>query len=151
MKWWQVLLINTNCSIQHYSFIWAQLNGSKYCYVSLTHQSFVYTQLTDQTVLFLTIQFNLTHLFAHWISNSSIWPKDRTLTRATTPGLSRPGNDGNKRVLRIPQNSSITGASPSYSLMSYQDTRWWGFYPSAEMQWVYSTALTDPKRVGSKL
>ena len=33
-------------SIQHYSFICAQLNGSKYCYVSLT------------------IQLNLSHLFA---------------------------------------------------------------------------------------
>ena len=26
-------------------------------------QSFVYTQLNDQTVLFLTIQFNISHLF----------------------------------------------------------------------------------------
>ena len=44
-----------------------KLNGSKYCYVSLTIQlnmSFVYTQLNDQTVLFLTIQFSISHLFA---------------------------------------------------------------------------------------
>ena len=34
-----------------------------------------------------------------------------TLSGATTPGQSGPGN---KRVLYIPQNSSITGASPSY-------------------------------------
>ena len=36
-----------------------KLNGSNYCYVTLTiqlkHQPFVYTQLNDQTVLFLTI------------------------------------------------------------------------------------------------
>ena len=32
---------------------------------SLKLQSFVYTQLNDQTVLFLTIQFNVSHLIAH--------------------------------------------------------------------------------------
>ena len=38
---------------------------------------------------------------------------------ATTPGQSGPGSDGNKRVLRIPPNSSITGSSPSDCLVSY--------------------------------
>ena len=33
-------------------------------YNSIKHQSFVYTQLNDQTVLFLTTQFNISHLFA---------------------------------------------------------------------------------------
>ena len=32
---------------------------------------------------------------------------------------SGPGNDGNEGVLRIPQSSSITGASPSDCLVSY--------------------------------
>ena len=40
----QVLLFNTNNSIKY--------------------QTFVYTQLNDQTVLFLTIQFSICHLFA---------------------------------------------------------------------------------------
>ena len=31
---------------------------------SIKHQSFVYTQLNDQTVLFLTIQFSISHFFA---------------------------------------------------------------------------------------
>ena len=31
---------------------------------SIKHQSFVYTQLNDQTVLFQTIQFTKSHLFA---------------------------------------------------------------------------------------
>ena len=44
-KWFQVLLCITNHSIKH--------------------QSFVYTQFYSQTVLFLTIQFNISHLFAH--------------------------------------------------------------------------------------
>ena len=34
-KWLQVLLLNTNF-IQHYSFIYSQLNDYKYCYVILT-------------------------------------------------------------------------------------------------------------------
>ena len=32
---------------------------------STKHQSFVYTRLNDWIVLFLTIQFNISHLFAH--------------------------------------------------------------------------------------
>ena len=32
---------------------------------SITHQSFVYTQLKGQTVLFLTIRFNISHSLAH--------------------------------------------------------------------------------------
>ena len=31
---------------------------------SIKHQSFVYTQLNDQSVLFQTIQFSISHLFA---------------------------------------------------------------------------------------
>ena len=52
--------LNVNSSI-------TKLNGSKYCYASLTIQSnishFVYTQLNDQTVLFQTIQFNMSTQF----------------------------------------------------------------------------------------
>ena len=44
VKWFQVLLCITNNSFKH--------------------QSFVYTQLNDQIVLFLTIQFSISHLFA---------------------------------------------------------------------------------------
>ena len=47
------------------------------------------------------------------MSNIAIWPIDRTLSYATTPGYSGPGSDGIERVLRIPQNS------PSDSLVSY--------------------------------
>ena len=58
----------------------------------------------SKTVLFKIIQFSISTHF------SSIWPIDRTLSGATTPGQSGPGSDGNEGVLRIPQNSSITGA-----------------------------------------
>ena len=49
----------------------------------------------------------------------TIWPIDRRLSGATTLGPSGPGRDGNDGVLRIPQSSSITGASPSDCLVSY--------------------------------
>ena len=65
IKEFQVLLINTNNSIQHYSFVSTQLNSFKVCYVSLTIQLNICHLFTHrkncQTVLFLT----LSHLFAH--------------------------------------------------------------------------------------
>ena len=50
---------------------------------------------------------------------SSIWPEDRTLSDATTLGESGSGIDGNKRVLCIPQSSSINATSPPDCLVSY--------------------------------
>ena len=49
---------------------------------------------------------------------SSIWPIDKTLLDATTPGQSAPGSDDNERVLCISQMSSITGTSPPDYLVS---------------------------------
>ena len=63
-----------------------------------------------------------------------------TLSGATTLGQSRPGSDGNERVLHIPQTSSIIGTSPSDYLVSYLGHSLWRSYPSAEVQSVYSTA-----------
>ena len=63
---------------------------------------------------------------------SSIWPIDKTLSGAATPGQSEPGSDGNEGVLSVPQSSSI-GTSPLDCLVSY---------PSAVVQLVYSTAPT---------
>ena len=37
------------------------------------------------------------------MSNSSIWPIDKTLSGATTPGQSGPGSNGSDGVLRIPK------------------------------------------------
>ena len=69
-----------------------------------------------QTVLFQAIQFSISTLF------SSIWPIHRTLSGATTPGQSGPGCDGKERVYHFLQISSITGASPSRTLV-------WGVLP----------------------
>ena len=71
---------------------------------------------------------------------SSIWPIDRTLSGGTILGQGGPESDGNEGVLRILRSSSISGASPSDCFVSHQDTRLGESYPSAEMQWVYSTA-----------
>ena len=75
------------------------------------------------------------------MSNSSIWPIDRTLSGATTLGQSGPGSNDNEGVLCILQSSSITGVSQSDCLMSGHLLR--GSYLSAEMLAVYSTAPTN--------
>ena len=65
------------------------------------------------TVLFQTIQFSIITLF------SSIWPIDRTISGAITLSQSGIRSDGNNGVFRIPQSSSISGASPLDWLVSY--------------------------------
>ena len=69
--------------------------------------------LNTKTVLFQAIQFSVSTYF------SSIWVIDGTLSAATNPGQSGPGNDGIEEVLHISQRSSITGTSPSDCLMLY--------------------------------
>ena len=66
---------------------------------------------------------------------SFIWPNDRTLSDVNITNLSGPESDANEGVLRIPQSSSITGASPSDCLMTYA-----GY---VEIQLVYSTGSAD--------
>ena len=53
-----------------------------------------------------------------------------TLSGATTSGQSGPESDGNEGVLRIPQISSITGASPSDCLMWYSEYSLEGVLPT---------------------
>ena len=87
----------------------------------------------SKTVPFQAIQFSI------GIQFSSIWPIDRTLSGATTPGKSGLGSDGNERKLCIPQGSSITDCLVSYAGHSLEA----GSYLSAEMQSVYSTAPAE--------
>ena len=94
VKSFQVSLIKSNNSIQHYPFVCSQL---KYFNVSITIQlntsHYFYTKLNDQTVLFITIQFNNSHLFAHSVNvkcQCSIWPRNRTLLGSTDLGQSGP-------------------------------------------------------------
>ena len=53
---------------------------------------FVYTLFNVKTVLFQVIQFNINTQF------SFIWPIDRTLSSATSPGQSEPGSNVNEEV-----------------------------------------------------
>ena len=71
------------------------------------------THLNVKIFLFQIIQFSISTQF------SSIWPTDRTLSSATTPGQSWPGSDGSEVVLLIPQSSTITGTSPSDCSVSF--------------------------------
>ena len=66
----------------------------------MKHKSFVYTQLNDQTVLFLTIQFGISHLFGYILNFKQVYLTYRS--GATIPGERRPGSDINKETLRIP-------------------------------------------------
>ena len=64
------------------------------------------------------------------------------LSGATTPDQSGPGNDGNKGVLCNPQNSSITGTSPSDCLVSYPGrSLGWGLTPLQR----YSRCVLQPQ------
>ena len=69
VKWFQLLLTNTYHSIsiliiRSHTVKWFQV---LLCITSnsIRHQSFVYTQSIDQTVLFQTIQFSISHLLVH--------------------------------------------------------------------------------------
>ena len=77
------------------------------------------------------------------MSNSSIWPIDRTLLGAITQGPSGPESDGNEMVLRIPQSSSIAWASLPDCLVLYPGHSCGKSYTSEEMQSVYSAVPAD--------
>ena len=64
-----------------------------------------------------------------------------TLSGAANLGKNGPGSDGNEGVLRIPQSSCITEASPSDCLVSYPRHLLGDSYLSTEMQ--YSTVPAD--------
>ena len=65
------------------------------CHYQFIKQSFVYTQTNDQTVLFLTIQFSISHLFAYIVNFKQFYLSiSRILLGATSPGPSEPGVNG---------------------------------------------------------
>ena len=97
-----------------------KLNGSKYCYLSLT------------------IQLNIYHLFAFSLNIKKFYLAHiRTLSGATTPDRSGSGYNVNEGVPHIP-HSFKTGASPSDCFVTYPGHSLMGFYTSAEMQSLYS-------------
>ena len=124
---------------------------------------FVYTEINVKTVLFQTVlsqtvQFSISIQFQYqkhfyfkqfglaYVHSSILL--DRTLIGATIPGQSGPESDGNERVLRIPQSSSLTEASPSDCFVSYPGHSLGESYPSTETQSVYSAVPADWDRRG---
>ena len=144
-------------------FLWTQSNVKTVLYWTI--QSIVSTVLMSKTFPFQKIQFNIstqvkckykfncqTHFYFKLFNlvnqfyfKQFSWAKVYTLalSGASIPGQSGPESNGNEGVLRIPQSPSITGTSPWDCLVSYQDTRWWWPYPSAELQSLYSTTSAD--------
>ena len=118
---------------------------------------FVHIQSNVKTFLFQTIQFSIssfnfkTVLFQEiqfCISThfSFIWPRDKTLSGATTLGQSGPGSDGNEGVIHISQSSSITGASPPDYLVSYSGHSLWRSYLCRDAVGVFYSSSQLGKR-----
>ena len=63
------MIFNTNYSIEHYSFVCIQLNGGKYCYLSLTFQ-------LNMSFFSPTVKWSNSS-----ISNNSIWYKSFVCTQ----------------------------------------------------------------------
>ena len=78
---------------------------------------------------------------------SSIWTIDSTLSGTTTPGQSGLRSNGKEGVLCIPQNSSITGTSPSDCLVSYSGHLLGGFTLWREAVGI----LYSPSRLGNNM
>ena len=73
------------------SFVCTQVNGFKFCYLTLIILFAHYKVLLSNTIL-----FNINHLFAY--TYSSIWLVDGTLTGTTTLGQSGLGSYANEGV-----------------------------------------------------
>ena len=77
-------------------------------------------QWNDPIVIFLTIQFSVSHLFAYSLKCETVlFDPQIGLWSIISLGLCRPGSNSNVEVPQVPQSSSITGARLSDSLVSY--------------------------------
>ena len=121
-----ILLPFLKCNLLLFLFLFQKQKRNNDLYIAMYHKQFSWTTVQS----FVCTQFKY---------QSSIWPIDRTLSGATTPGQSGSESNGSEGVLRILQSSSITGTTPSDCLILYPGHSLSGSYPSAEMQSVYST------------
>ena len=124
------LISNTNNSIYYKSFVCTQLNGSKYCYVSITIQlniSHLFIQLNVKIVLFQTIQFSISTQFK--CQTVLFDPKIRPYQVLSLQ----------TRVdLRAMKKYSAFPKAPLLDLVSYSGHSLEGSYPSAETQIMHS-------------
>ena len=95
------------------SFVYIQLNGFKYCYVTPMILSIKYFCLIQImcSQLYCFKWLIIIIILSKWL-NSSVWPIDRTIAGTIHLGQSVPGSNGKKEVLHFPKISR-TGASPS--------------------------------------
>ena len=107
---------------------------------SIKHRSFVYTQLNDQTVLFQTIRFCISHFFALSLNAQQLYLSYRyDSIRCNRPGSEWTWGWGQWRSTPHSPNFSINRTSPSDCFMSLGECLTF----SVEIQSVYSKALTD--------
>ena len=90
----------------------------------------------------MSILSNLEHFFNIGTQFSSIWPIERTLSGAATPGQNGPSSNDNEWVLHIPQSFSITVTSLSDCLVSYPGHPLWPYH-SAVKKSLYSITPDD--------
>ena len=133
------MLSNTYNTIQYQSFVCTQSSGFKYCLLNTNNS--IKHQLNDQTILFLTIQFSISYSFAP----SSIWPIDRTLLGATTPGQSRPWSDSNEEILCFLQSSSRKDYVSCASTRPKTTLQFWSY------DWANIFQQTVQKKLGKYL
>ena len=93
----------------------------KYCKVAIRIQlnSNLFTRVNDPTVLFLTIQFSRSHLFAHCFNIKQFYLTHREEPSNNNPARVNPGMFAVKGYSIFPRDSQ-TVTSPSDNLMSYQ-------------------------------
>ena len=102
--------------------------------------SFVYIQLNDQTVLYLTIQLGASHAFAHSLN---VKPFFLTLYQVLPLRFRVDLRSIVIKKYSVFTRDLLAGASASDCLMSYPGNSLRGFYSSAEVPLVYSTAPAD--------
>ena len=110
---------------------------------SIKHQSFVYIQLNHQTVLFLTIQFSINHLFALSLNVNSILPIDRT--HQVLPLLAREdlGAIVMKGYSAFPRAPVLKEPDHQIVLCHIQDTKWGGGLTPLQRCTMYNRASAD--------
>ena len=102
---------------------------------SMKHQSFVHRLLNDQTVLFLTIQFNIRHFFAHSLNVKHLY-----FTHYLVLELQVRMDMEAMTMKRYSTFPKTPGIEPHHQIILCSIRMLIGMgYSSAEMQSVYST------------
>ena len=125
-KWLQDLLFNTNYSIYYYPSICTVKSFQVLLYItnnSIKHNSFVYSQLNDQTVLFQTIQFSISHLFTLSLNVKKFYLTHWALSVATILDQSEPGSNGKKKYSAFPKAPALLEPHHQIAYCHIQDTR----------------------------